>query len=156
MEEKPSEASKTIQDHLVLPADTNHIGTIFGGNILAYIDEVAAIAAMKHSNRTVVTASMDSVDFVSSARSGDLIKVEGFVTYTGKTSMEVYVRVYAHNILNGKEQLTTESFITMVGVDEEGNPVQIPSVYPETEEEMRLYKTAPVRKKNRLNRNTLR
>lgn len=156
MEKKPVSVSRTIQDHLVLPADTNHIGTIFGGNVLAYIDEVAAIAAMKHSNRTVVTASIDSVDFVSSARIGDLIKVEGFVTYTGTTSMEVYVRVHAHNILAGTEQLTTESFITMVGVDKEGKPVQIAGVYPESEEEKRLYKTAPARKANRLNRSELR
>lgn len=148
--------SRTIQTRLVLPADTNHIGTMFGGNVLAYIDEIAAITAMKHCNNTVVTASIDSVDFVSPAKTGDVLQLEAIVTYTGTTSMEVYVRVMAHNLLENREQLTTESFLTMVAVDEDGHPVKVPEVYPETPEEIRLHETAPARKKNRIRRAKLR
>ncbi|HIS28467.1 MAG TPA: acyl-CoA thioesterase [Candidatus Avamphibacillus intestinigallinarum] len=152
MKEKLASESVTIQDRLVQPGDTNHIGTVFGGNVLAYVDEVAALAAMKHSNQTVVTASFDSVDFVSPAKSGDMLHIEGVVTYTGRTSMEVYVQVTAHNILSGEAHLTAKSFVTMVAVNEEGRPVPVPKVIPQTDEEIRLYKTAPMRKEARLNR----
>ena len=74
MQEKvPMSQSRTIQTKLVLPPDTNHLQTIFGGQVLSYIDEIAAITAMKHSKTAVVTASIDSVDFVSSARVGDVL-----------------------------------------------------------------------------------
>jgi len=148
--------SRTVQTRLVLPADTNHIGTMFGGKVLAYIDEIAAIAAMKHAGSIVVTASIDSVDFVSSARTGDVLQLEAVVTYTGTTSMEVYVRVTANNLIAEREQLTTESFLTMVAVDEAGKPVEVPDVFPETPEEIRLHETAPARKKNRIRRAKLR
>src|SRR5699024_9251205 len=118
--------SRTIQTHLVLPPDTNHLNTIFGGKILAYIDEIAALTAMKHANSAVVTASIDSVDFLSPAKAGDSLMLEAFVTYTGTSSMEIYVKVTAHDLIKNQKQLTTESFSTMVAVDEEGKPVQVP------------------------------
>ena len=149
MEKLPVQHSKTIQTRLVLPPDTNHLDTIFGGKVLAYIDEIAALAAMKHSNCAVVTASIDSVDFLSSAKVGDALTLEAFVTYTGRSSMEVYVKVIAHNLIQNKKTLTTESFLTMVAVNEEGKPVPVPSVYPESEEEKQLFTTALARKENR-------
>lgn len=152
MEKKACLESRTIQTRLVLPADTNHIGTIFGGRVLAYVDEVAAIAAMKHACSTVVTASIDSVDFVSSAKIGDVLHVEGFVTYTGRTSMELFVKVTARNILENTEQLTAKSFLTMVAVDENGEPIPVPRVVPETAEEKQLFETAPKRRSSRLGR----
>lgn len=152
----PVKHSKTIQTRLVLPPDTNHLDTIFGGKVLAYIDEIAALSAMKHSNSAVVTASIDSVDFLSSAKVGDALTLEAFVTYTGTSSMEVYVKVTAHNLIQNKITLTTESFLTMVAVNEQGRPIPVPSVYPETDEEKRLFDTAPARKENRKNRSSLR
>jgi acyl-CoA hydrolase len=149
VEKLPVQHSKTIQTRLVLPPDTNHLDTIFGGKVLAYIDEIAALAAMKHSNCAVVTASIDSVDFLSSAKVGDALTLEAFVTYTGRSSMEVYVKVIAHNLIQNKKTLTTESFLTMVAVNEEGKPVPVPSVYPESEEEKQLFTTALARKENR-------
>jgi len=93
-----------IQTRLVLPPDTNHIETIFDGKVLlAYIDEVAALAVMKHVNAIVVTASIDSVSFLSAAKVGDALTLEAFVTHTGNTSMEVYVKVAAENLLNNNE-----------------------------------------------------
>jgi len=148
----PINKSKTLQTRLVLPPDTNHLDTIFGGKVLAYIDEIAALTAMKHANSAVVTASIDSVDFLSSAKVGDSLTLEAFVTYTGTSSMEVYVKVMAHDLIKNEEKLTTESFLTMVAVNEEGMPIPVPKVYPETEEETKLYTTAPDRKRNRIRR----
>lgn len=156
MEEKAVQFSKTVQTRLVLPPDTNHLDTIFGGKILAYIDEIAALTAMKHANSAVVTASIDSVDFLSSAKAGDALTLESSITYTGKSSMEVFVKVKAHDFIKQEEKLTTESFLSMVAVNGAGEPVPIPGVYPESEEEKRLYETAPARKENRLHRKTIR
>ncbi|GGG28875.1 putative acyl-CoA thioester hydrolase YkhA [Lysinibacillus alkalisoli] len=145
----PMGQSRTIQSHLILPPDTNHHKTIFGGKVLAYIDEIAAITSMKHAKSEVVTASIDSVDFLSPAREGDIIELESVVSSTGRSSMEVYVRVVSRNLMTGEEKLTTESFVTMVAVDEEGKPVEVPSVYPETEGEKRLFNTGPARREHR-------
>lgn len=149
-------SSKTIQTRLVLPPDTNHLNTIFGGKVLAYIDEIAALTAMKHSSSAVVTASIDSVDFLSSAKVGDSLTLEAYVTYTGTSSMEVYVKVTAHDLIRNKVTLTTESFLTMVAVNEKGKPVPVPKVSPKTEEEKQLYATAPARRENRKRRSFLR
>src|SRR5690625_4210563 len=107
---------------------------------------------MKHAKSAVVTASIDSVDFLSSAKVGDSLTLEAFVTYTGTSSMEVYVKVTAHDLIKNEEKLTTESFLTMVAVNEEGRPIPVRKVYPETEEERKLHTTAPVRKRNRIKR----
>lgn len=145
----PMSKSRSIQTHLILPPDTNHHGSIFGGKVLAYIDEIAGIAGMKHSKGEVVTASLDSVDFLSAAYAGDILELEAVVTSTGKTSMEVYVKVMSLNIKTGEKKLTTESFVTMVAIDDEGKPKVVPEVYPETEEEERLYKAGLERQKQR-------
>ncbi|MGY0693436.1 acyl-CoA thioesterase [Virgibacillus sp. FSP13] len=156
MEKIAIQDSKTVQTRLVLPPDTNHLDTIFGGKVLAYIDEIAALTAMKHAKSAVVTASIDSVDFLSSAKVGDSLTLEAFVTYTGTSSMEVYVKVTANDLIKNEERLTTESFLTMVAVNEQGKPVPVPNVFPETEEEKRLYHTAPSRKENREKRANIR
>lgn len=141
--------SKTIQTHLVLPPDTNHHQSIFGGKVLAYIDEIAAIASMKHAKSEVVTASIDSVDFVSPAYVGDVLELEAVVTSTGRTSMEVYVRVISKNLITTEERLTTESFVTLVAINKDGKPTEVPGVFPETEFERRLFETGPQRREHR-------
>lgn len=145
----PMSFSRTVQTRLVLPPDTNHHNSIFGGKVLAYIDEIAAIAAMKHAQGEVVTASFDSVDFVSAAYAGDMIELEAIVTGTGRTSMEVYVRVVTRNIKNGSKKLTTESFVTMVAIDEQGKPKEVPAVEPNTDFERHLFDTGPIRQEHR-------
>lgn len=150
MEARPMKESRTIQTKLVLPPDTNHMNSIFGGKVLAYIDEIAGIASMKHSRRqVVVTASIDSVDFLSSAHVGDVLELEANVTSTGRTSMEVYVRVKSHNLQTGEEKLTTESFLTMVAMGDDGKPTEVPAVIPESEGEKRFFETAPARREYR-------
>lgn len=145
--------SRTIQTKLVLPPDTNHIQSIFGGKVLSYIDEIAAICAMKHAGtRAAVTASIDSVDFVSPALLGDVIELEAVVTSVGRTSMEVFVSVHSKNLVTGEVKLTTESFCTMVAVDDTNRPVPVPKIYPETESERRLFDSAPARRELRQQR----
>ena len=145
----PMSQSRTIQTKLILPPDTNHHHTIFGGKVLSYIDEIAAITAMKHAKSEVVTASIDSVDFVSPAYAGEVLELEAIVTSTGRSSMEVYVRVTCKNLITSEERLTTESFITMVAIDEDGKTSEVPPVYPETEFERRLFETGPQRREHR-------
>jgi acyl-CoA hydrolase len=147
--EVPMSLSRSYKTHLVLPPDTNHHHSIFGGRVLAYIDELAAITSMKHAKSEVVTASFDSVDFITPAYEGDILELEAMVTYTGRSSMEVYVRVMARNIKTGEEKLTTESFVTMVAVDEGGRPIQVPKVYPETETERQLFESGYTRRELR-------
>ena len=125
MNTNPMSQSRTIQTHLILPPDTNHHETIFGGRVLAFIDEIAAISSMKHAQGAVVTASIDSVDFLSSAKVGDVLELEAVVSSTGRSSMEVYVQVTSMNLLTGEEKLTTESYVTMVAVDDNGKPVPV-------------------------------
>lgn len=156
MEPLPVHYSRMTQTRLVLPPDTNHLDTIFGGEVLSYIDEIAALTAMKHSNCVVVTASIDSVDFLSPAKVGDALTLEACVTSTGRTSMEVYVKVFADDLLQGRKVMTTESFLTMVAVDAEGKPTPVPPIFPETEEDKRLFETAPSRREHRKSRPALR
>ena len=145
----PMGQSRTIQTRLVLPPDTNHLNSIFGGKVLAYIDEIAAIAAMKHAQGEVVTASIDSVDFVSPVYAGDVIELEALVANTGRTSIEVYVRVVSRNLKTKTKKLTTESFVTMVAIDEHGKPVEVAGVIPETEFEKHLFETGAERQEHR-------
>ena len=151
----PMSYSRSIQTRLILPPDTNHHQSIFGGKVLAYIDEIAAIAAMKHAQSEVVTASFDSVDFISAAYAGDMIELEAMVTGTGRTSMEVYVRVVSRNVKNGTKKITTESFVTMVAIDEEGKPKEVPAVEPETDFERHLFETGPIRQEHRKEKRAL-
>ncbi|MBD8014436.1 acyl-CoA thioesterase [Planococcus wigleyi] len=142
--------ARTIQTRLVLPPDTNHMGTIFGGTVLAYIDEIAAITAMRHSGKAVVTASIDTVNFLSSAKVGDILILEGVVISTGRTSMEVYVKAECQQIETGTRSLTTTAILTMVAVDSEGKPTPVTGVIPETPAEEKLFKSAQERKLRRM------
>ena len=129
------EQSKTIQTRLVLPSDTNHLGTIFGGTVLAYIDEIAAISAMRHARKAVVTVSIDKVDFISSAKVGDILKLEAFVYSTGRTSMKVFVKVETEDLFTGEHHLTTTCFLTMVAIDQNKKPTPVPKVIISEQEE---------------------
>ncbi len=149
LEAVPMGSSRTIQTRLVLPPDTNHMSTIFGGKVLTYIDEIAAITSMKHAKMQTVTASFDSVDFYSPVRSGEVLELEAIVSSTGRTSMELYIVVHSTNIDTGVKKLTTESFVTMVAVDTNGAPQEVAPVFPETEQEKKLFESGSIRRKIR-------
>ncbi|MCL6625828.1 acyl-CoA thioesterase [Alicyclobacillus shizuokensis] len=160
MEAKPVGASRTTLTDLILPPDTNNLGTMFGGRVMAYVDKVGSVAAMRHSRRPVVTASSDSLDFLEPIRVGQAILIEAFVTWTHRTSMEVHVKVESENLVTGEIKLTATSFLTFVALGPDGRPTPVPPVIPETEEEKWLYETAPeryeARKRRKLRRAQLR
>ncbi len=145
----PMSQSRTIQTRLVFPSNTNHHTSIFGGTMLSYIDEIASIAAMKHSRGEVVTASLDNVNFLSPAFAGEIIELEAVVIATGRTSMDVFIKVKAQNVVTGEEKVTMESYVTMVSIDENGKPKAVPTVYPETDEENQLFVLGLSRQKQR-------
>lgn len=145
--------SFVVKTSIVLPSDTNNYGTLFGGKLMAYIDDVAAISAIRHARAHVVTASTDSVDFLHPIYEGNSVCLEAFVTYTGRTSMEVFVKVIAEDLLNGNRNVCALSFLTMVAVDEHNRPTPVPKVIPESETEKMLndsaLKRAEIRKKRK-------
>ncbi|MFD0049036.1 acyl-CoA thioesterase [Actinomycetes bacterium NPDC127524] len=144
--------SLVIKTSMVLPPDTNNIGTMFGGKLMAYIDDVAAISAMRHARNSVVTASTDSVDFMHPILEGNAVCLESFVTYTGRSSMEIVVKVVAEDLLSGERNLCAMSFLTFVAIDKDGKPQPVPKVVPQTEMEKSLYQTAKSRAELRKNR----
>lgn len=152
LEGKPARLSRTTTTDLVLPPDANHYGTIFGGKVMAYVDKIAAIAAMRHARHPVVTASSDSLDFLAPIKVGEAIHLEAFVTYAHKTSLEVHVKVQSEDLMTGELCLTATSFLTFVALDKDGNKTEVPPVIPETEEEQMLYQTAPERMRLRIQR----
>ena len=136
--------------HLVLPSDANALGTIFGGKLMSWIDLAAAIAASRHSHNVCVTASMDRLDFHHPIRIGDIVNLKASVNFTGRTSMEVGVRVEAEDPHTGKRTRAATSYLTFVSLDEAGRPVPVPKVVPDTPDEQRRYEAAQVRRAQRL------
>lgn len=119
---------------------------------MAYIDDIASIAASKHCRRSVVTASTDSVDFLLPIRPTDSVCLEAFVTRTGKSSMEVFVKVMTEDLQTAERQIAATSFLTFVALDDNRRPVAVPQVIPETAEEIRLNETAVHRAEMRASR----
>lgn len=142
--------SKTTMTEIVLPSHTNQLGTIFGGQIMSWIDVAGAIAATRHAKHTCVTASVDALHFVSGARMGELITLNASVNFTGRTSMEIGVRVEAESLKKSEPTHIATAYLTFVAVDEKRNPVEVPPVIPETAEEKRRYKHAQARREARL------
>ncbi|CEG30849.1 acyl-CoA thioester hydrolase [Peribacillus simplex] len=95
---------------------------------MAYVDKIACISAMRHCRKPVVTASSDSFDFLAPIKTGDAINLEAYVTCAHRTSMEVFVKVERENLLTGEKQLTARAFLTMLAIDEEGKPTNVPQV----------------------------
>src|SRR5699024_1106512 len=141
--------SLTVKTSYVLPPDTNGYGTLFGGKLMAYIDDVAAIAAARHARSTVVTASTDSVDFLNPVKEGDSICVEAFVTWTHHTSMEIFVKAVTENLTTGKRMVCATAFLTFVALDNDGRPTPVPPVYPESAQEKELNDLASARADHR-------
>lgn len=146
---KPSQ-SRTIMNEMVLPNDTNTLQNLMGGRLLHFMDIAAAIAAQKHSGKTVVTASVDSVSFGKSIKLGDVVTLQAEVSRSFNTSMEVYIKVWAENIPTGESFLSNEAYYTFVALDRNGSPVKAPALEPETEDEIKRYDGALRRRQLRL------
>ncbi|MDY0409556.1 acyl-CoA thioesterase [Virgibacillus soli] len=152
MVHKTCSNSLAVKTSHVLPPDTNAHGTLFGGKLMAHIDDVAAIAAVRHARKPVVTASTDSVDFLEPVKEGNSICVEAFVTWTHKTSMEVFVKAVTEDLLTGERKVSATAFLTFVAVDDNGRPVPVPPIEPETEYEKQLHEGAKQRADHRRQR----
>lgn len=152
MEPRFSRESKCYKTARVFPTDVNNHNTLFGGKLMAYIDDIASISATKHCRESVVTASTDSVDFLHPIRPTDSVSLESYVSWTGRTSVEVFVKVVKEDLLRGDRMIAATSFLTFVALDDNNKPVLVPSVIPESEEELILFETAPHRAEMRKTR----
>jgi acyl-CoA hydrolase len=130
--------------------DANTAGNVHGGVIMHLCDEVAGIAALRHSGLRVVTAAMDRMTFLHPVYVGDLLTVKATVNAAWRSSMEVGVRVEAENVRTGEVTHTSTAYLTMVALDEVGRPTSVPAVAPETPDERRRAREAQLRRDNRL------
>lgn len=146
MEAKPASESLTIITDLVLPSETNPIGNMFGGELLARMDRAAGIAARRHSRRVVVTASVNHVAFNKMIPLGSVVTVEAKVSRAFKSSMEVFMDVWIEDRESGLKSKANEGIYTFVAVDETGAPMPVPPITPETKLEKERFEAALRRK----------
>jgi Acyl-CoA hydrolase len=150
MELKSPRDSMAEMTELVLPNDTNLLGNLLGGRLMHWVDIVGAIAAQRHSNRIVVTAAIDSVEFRHPVKMGELVTLKSKVTWVGRTSMEVTVDVYSEDFLSGIRKHTNKAFLTFVAMDNEKKPVEVCGLLLETDEDRCEYDEAMKRRNERL------
>ena len=145
---KANKASDTlaITTKIVLPNDTNTLGNLFGGQLLAWMDVIASVSAHRHSKRVVVTASVNNVSFQKPINHASIVTLEAKVSRAFNSSMEVFLDVFVEDPVTGKREKCNEAIYTIVAVDQNGNPIQVPDLIPETEEEKTRYEGALRRK----------
>lgn len=146
---RPSE-TRTEQTWIVMPGQTNSLGTVFGGQVAAWIDVCAAVAAQRFCRRSVVTAAMDELQFRAAIKRGHIAVLQSLVNWAGRTSMEVGVRVEGEDPLTGERVHTSTAYLTFVALDTEGRPTPVPILEPETPEEKRRWHEAERRRERRL------
>jgi acyl-CoA hydrolase len=149
-EPRPVRESASEYSELALPNDANGLGTVLGGTVMHLVDLCAAMAAMRHARRPVVTASVDHMNFLFPVRIGQLIILRSAVNRVFHTSMEVGVRVMVEDLLTGAQRHTSSAYLTFVALDETGKPVEVPAVIPETPEDLRRYEEAGKRREYRM------
>lgn len=142
--------SAVVMTELVLPQHTNALGSIFGGTVMAWIDIAAAMCAMKHARTQVVTASIDALHFIAPVKMGHMVHLKACVNATGRTSMEVGVRVDSEDPLTGTQTHTATAYVTFVGLDGNGQPVAVPALVPESDAEIRRNQAAKKRRESRM------
>ena len=138
--------SLTILTDLVLPSETNPLNNLFGGELLARMDRAASISARRHSRRITVTASVNHVAFNRSIPLGSVVTVEAKVSRAFRTSMEIFLDVWIEDRESGIRSKANEAIYSFVAVDESGNPVEVPQIEPQTDEEKSRYEAALRRK----------
>ncbi|QJX48690.1 acyl-CoA thioesterase [Hymenobacter taeanensis] len=148
--QKPVQESFVSMTELVLPNDTNTLNNLMGGRMMHLMDIAAAVSAQRHSNRIVVTASVDNVSFREGIRLGSVVTLEAKVTRAFSSSMEVHIDVWAEDIPSGTKVKSNEAFFTFVAVDQSGRPIDVPDALPETAVEQELYHGALRRRQLRL------
>lgn len=156
MKTNNNDQRRTVEDcrvdmvQLVQPEDANPLGVAFGGKVVQWMDIAAAIAATRHARRPVVTASIDHLSFLAPIRIGDFVNIRAAVNYVGRTSMEVGVSIESENPITGIKNRTTRGYLTFVALGDDGKPMPIPPVVPETEQEKERYEEAKRRRELKL------
>ena len=138
--------SLSIMTDIVLPSETNPIGNMFGGELLARMDRAASIAARRHSRRIVTTVSVNNVGFSKMIPLGSVVTIEAKVSRAFKSSMEVFMDVWIEDRESGERYKSNEGIYTFVAVDEMGQPVSVPPIIPESDIEKQRYLAALMRK----------
>jgi acyl-CoA hydrolase len=148
---KPVSASRSEMTEIVLPAQTNPLGKLLGGQVMHLVDMVAAMAAHRHSNSYVVTASVDYIDFRNPVNLGELVNLKSQVNRVFRTSMEVGVEVYSENAMTQERKHTTSAYVTFVAIDEHTRlPKPVAPLILKTTEERRRFREAAKRRAVRL------
>src|SRR5208283_5228924 len=146
---RPVSESTTTSVRIMMPADANIRGNVFGGAIMKYMDEIAAVTAFRHAKKPVVTASIDRMNFIAPVYLGDLLVMKASVNYVGRTSMEVGVRMEAENLLSARVTHVGSCFLTYVALDDDGRPTAVDPVIPVTPDEKRRHREAETRRRLR-------
>lgn len=141
--------SKVETFHIIMPGDLNDSGRLFGGVLMAWIDEVAGLVGRRHAQMNVTTGSVDNLKFLHGAYLHDMIVINGKVTHVGNKSMEVKVDTSVEHI-GGKRELINRAFLTLVGIDENDKPTRLPRLILETEEDRKEWERAERRRQIRL------
>ena len=148
---KSVSASRSEMAEVVLPAQTNALGKLLGGHVMHLVDIAAAMAAHRHSNSYVVTASVDYIDFRNSISLGEIVMLHSQVNRVFHTSLEVGVEVYSENVMTGEYKHTTTAYVTFVAIDQYTlKPKPVPPLILKTPEERRRFREAAERRKTRL------
>lgn len=135
-----------ISTHLVLPNDTNMLNNLFGGTLMAWMDEIASVSAHRQCKRVTVTASVNNVSFKWPIPLGAIVTLEAKVSRSFTSSMEVVVDVFVEDRVSGKRRLSNQAIFNFVAVDQHGSPIEVPKTIPESEEEQQRYQAALRRK----------
>ncbi len=146
MTPKTPSDSLSIMTDIVLPSETNPIGNMFGGELLARMDRAASIAARRHSRRIVTTVSVNNVAFSKMIPLGSVVTIEAKVSRSFKSSMEVFMDVWIEDRESGERYKSNEGIYTFVAVDEMGQPVSVPPIVPESDLEKQRYLAALMRR----------
>lgn len=147
---KPARESMHETSALMMPGDSNNLGHVFGGVILAHMDKAAAVSALRHARMPVVTVSIDRVDFREPIHVGDLVILKTAVNWVGRSSIEVGVRVECEDLVTGHRRHTNTAYLTFVAIDRNGRPVPVPPLLAETDEERRREAAGAERRRRRL------
>ena len=137
---------------LILPNDTNLLGNVLGGRVMHLMDMCAAMSAYKHARTAVVTASVDRLDFLAPAKMGEIMILKSSVNYTGKSSMEVGVRIESENPKTGDIYHTSSAYLTFVSLNENGKPQRVDNIKPENDIEIRRFNEGKIRHEERKER----
>ncbi len=142
MKAKTPSQSLTINTEVVLPNDTNNIGNLFGGKLMQWVDITAAIAAQRHCGHVVVTASVNQVSFDKPIKQTSIVTLEAKVSRAFSTSMEIFVDVFVENTTTGEKTKCNEAILTFVAIDQNGSPLPVPPIEPESDLEKARFASA--------------